>query len=121
MSAGAGAFFDATSPGQFVTFDVPNVAAGTYDVRIGTKSWNNKGKWQLAISRLDGVGSTSNVGPAVDEYSAGVNPIYSYVDLGNWAPGSSNDKAFRFTVTGKNTASSGYGIAIDYIELIPQL
>jgi hypothetical protein len=104
--------------GQYVTFDVPDIAVATYDVRVGVKDWNNKGQWQLAISRLDQQGSPTNVGSPVDEYNA--NEVFTEVDLGNWTPGSSSDKAFRFTVTGKNASSTGYGLAFDYIRLIPQ-
>ncbi len=118
FSNGAGAFFDATAAGQFVSYDIPNIAAGTYDVRVGLKSWNNKGTWQLAVSRLDQQGSATNVGSPVDEYS--VNPEYVEVDLGLWTPGTTSDKAFKFTVTGKNASSTGYGLSIDYIKLIVQ-
>ncbi len=118
FSGAEGAYFDATAASQFLTYDVPNIAARTYDVRVGLKSWNNKGIWQLAISRLDQQGSPTNVGPAVDGYTSG--EVFSEVDLGHWTPGSTSDKAFKFTVTGKNAASTGYGLAIDYIKLIPQ-
>ncbi len=118
FSNGNGTFFDSTATTQFVTYDVPNVAAGTYDVRIGIKKWNNKGQWQCAISRLDSQGSPTNVGPVVDEYDP--NEVFTEVDLGNWTPGSTSDKAVKFTVTGKNASSAGYGLAFDYIKLIPQ-
>jgi hypothetical protein len=118
FSNGEGSYFDATAVGQFVTFDVPAVSAGTYDVRVGVKGWNNKCQWQLAISRLDSQGSPTNVGPVVDTYTAG--ETFYEVDLGDWTPGSTSDKAFKFTVTGKNASSSGYDMAIDYMTLIPQ-
>ena len=118
FSNGAGTFFDATAVNQFVTYDVPNVAAGTYDVRVGVKKWNNRGTWQLAISRLDQQGSPTNVGSPVDEYNSA--ELFTEVDLGNWTPGSTSDKAFRFMVTGKNASSTAYGLAFDYIKLIPQ-
>ncbi len=118
FSGGSGSFFDSTATGQFVTFDLPNVAAGTYDVRVGYKAWNNKGIFQVAASRLDQQGSASNVGSPVDSYSA--NEVFTEVDLGSWTPASTSDKAFKFTVTGKNSSSAGYGLAIDYITLIPQ-
>lgn len=114
----AGTFLNATATGQFVTYDVPNLAAGTYDVRVGVKTWNNKGIWQLAISRMDQQGSPTNVGSPIDEYSA--NTGYAEVDLGSWTPGTTSDKAFRFMVTSKNASSSGYQIAFDYIRLIKQ-
>jgi hypothetical protein len=118
FSNGNGTFFDSTAVNQFVTYDVPNVAAGTYDVRVGVKNWNNKGIWQLAISRMDQQGSPTNVGSPVDEYTA--SEVFTEVDMGNWTPGSTSDKAFRFMVTGKNASSAGYGLAFDYIKLVPQ-
>ncbi len=118
FSNGNGTFFDSTAVGQFVTYDVPNVAIGTYDVRVGIKKWNNKAQWQCAISRLDQQGSATNVGPVVDEYDP--NEVFTEVDLGLWTPGSTSDKAFKFTVTGKNASGSGFGLAFDYIKLIPQ-
>ncbi len=118
FSNGAGTFFDATAATQFVTYAVPNVAAATYDVRVGVKEWNNKGTWQLNIARLDGTGGNSNVGPAIDEYT--VNEVFTEIDLGAWTPGTTSDKAFKFTVTGKNASSTGFGVAFDYIKLIKQ-
>ena len=118
FSAGAGTFFDSTAVNQYVTYDVPNIAAGTYNVRIGIKKWNNKGLWQLAISRMDQQGSPTNVGSPSDEYDP--NEVFTEINLGNWTAGSTSDKAFRFMVTGKNASSSGYGLAFDYIKLIRQ-
>ncbi len=118
LSGGAADYFDATAATQFVSFDVPGISAVTYDVRVGIKSWNNKGIWQLAISRLDSQGSATNLGSPIDEYTA--NEGFTQVDLGNWTPGTTSDKAFKFTVIGKNAASSGYGLAFDYIMLLPQ-
>ncbi len=118
FSAGKAAYFDATAVNQSLTYAMPNIAAGTYDIRVGLKAWNNKGIWQLAISRLDGQGALTNVGPPIDEYTA--NETFTEVDLGNWTPGTTSDKAFTFTVTGKNASSSSYGLDFDYILLIPQ-
>ena len=118
FSGDAGTFFDATAINQYVTYDVPNIAAGTYSVRIGIKKWNNKGVWQLAISRMDQQGSPTNVGSPADEYDP--NEVFTEINLGNWTAGSTSDKAFRFMVTGKNTSSAGYGLAFDYIKLIRQ-
>ena len=119
FSAAAGTFFDSTAVGQFVTYTVPNVIAGTYDVRVGTKNFNARGTWQLAVSRLDMQGSPTNVGPPYDEYVSGTE-VYTEVDLGTWTPGTTSDKAFKFTVTGKNPASSSYALSFDYIRLIKQ-
>jgi hypothetical protein len=40
--------------------------------------------------------------------------------LGDVTYQTSGNKVFRFTVTGKNSASSGYGTAIDYVLLAKQ-
>jgi hypothetical protein len=118
FSNDTGSYFDATAANQYVTLDVPNIAIATYDVRVGMKTWNNKGQWQLAISRMDQQGSPTNLGSPVDMYSA--NQVFTEVDLGTWTPGTASDKAFRFMVVGKNASSTGYGIDIDYIRLVPQ-
>ncbi len=118
FSNGSGNFFDSTAINQFVTLDVPNIAAATYNVCVGVKGWNNKGVFQTAISRLDSQGSPANVGPEVDLYASG--EVFPEMELGSWTPGSTSDKAVRFMVVDKNASSSGYGIGLDYIRFIKQ-
>jgi hypothetical protein len=65
------------------------------------------------------IGSPSNGGAPQDDYTGGTAQFLE-TDLGNWQPGSSSDKWFWFTVTGKNASSAGYTECIDYISLIPQ-
>ena len=117
LYGGMGTILDATATGDYVTYAVPNITSGTYNVKVGMKKLNTRGIFQLAASRLDQQGF-SNIGPTVDEYSASTS--YSEVDLGSWSPGTTSDKAFRFTVTGKNASSSGYSISFDYIKLTKQ-
>ena len=118
LSGGSGTILDANAINDYVIYNVPNVAAGTYDVRIGVKEFNTRGTWQLSIGRADNFsGSASNVGTPQDEYSA--SAVYTEYDLGTWTPASTSDKWFKFLVTAKNAASSGYSIAFDYIELVP--
>ncbi len=112
----AGTLLDSTAAGQFVTYIVPGVASATYDVRVGVKNSGARGTFQLAVSRADQLNSPSNVGSAVDQYSA--SPAYTEIDLGTWTPGSTSDKGFRFNVSGKNAASTGYTLGLDYITLI---
>jgi hypothetical protein len=40
-------------------------------------------------------------------------------DLGNLSLNAGND-VFKFAVTGKNAASSGYTLSCDYVKLTPQ-
>ncbi len=123
LSNGNGEILDANTIGDYITFLVPNVAAGTYDVRIGVKSYNARGQFQLQGGRADNFsGTAANIGGIVDEYAAGAQ--YLEIGLGTWAPTSTTDKWFRFTVAGKNAASGGGAyndaLAFDYIKLVPQ-
>ncbi len=116
FSNGNGTILDSVAVGDVVTYKVPNVKAGTYDVRIGSKFFNTRGLVQLAIGPANG--SPTNVASPVDQYSGGES--FVEYDLGSWTPGSTSDKWFRFTITGKNASSSGYTECFDYIKLIPQ-
>ena len=69
------------------------------------------GTWQFYTAGI-------NVGAQQDAYSSAFT--FSEVDLGNVTYKTSGNKVFRFTVTGKNNASNGYGTAIDYVMLTKQ-
>ena len=119
FSGGSGTILDATAVGDYVTYLVQGVAAGSYDVRIGIKAFTSRGIVQLAIGRADNfVGTASNVGAPQDQYSA--TSLYEEIDLGTWSPGSSSDKWFQFKITGKNPSSTGFSESFDYIKLIPK-
>ncbi len=123
LSNSDGTALQSNNTGDYVTYLLPNIAAGTYDVRVGIKKNTSRGKFQLQVGRADNFsGTASNVGPVIDEYAS--TTVYTEVDLGNWSPSTTNDKWFRFNVTGKNAASTGtaynYSLAFDYITLVPQ-
>ena len=101
--------------GDFVKFLVPNVTAGTYDLRIGVKKNNNRAIVQTFNGKVGG--SYAAFGPTFDEYSGSAS--YTEIDLGAWTV-STSDKYVGFHATGKNASSSSYVIAIDYIKLVPQ-
>jgi sugar lactone lactonase YvrE len=107
-SGGAYALLKATGPGDFVTYSVPIVAAGTYDVKVGIQTRNNRGIFQLAIAGV-------NQGTPQDEYSPTIG--YEVRDLGTVTFASGGNQTFRFVVTGRNPSSSGYALAFDYIDL----
>jgi hypothetical protein len=116
---GEGTILDATAVGNYVTYVVPNVAAGSYDVRVGVKAYNTRGIWQLAVGRADNFnGTKSNVGAPQDEFAA--SDTFTEYDLGTWAPGTTSDKWFQFMIVGKNAGSTGYSESFDYIRLIPR-
>ena len=106
-SGGAYALLRATTPGDFVTYSVP-VAAGTYNVKVGIQTRNDRGIFQLAIAGV-------NQGAPQDEYSPTTG--YEVRDLGTVTFITAGDEAFLFTVTGRNPSSSSYGLAFDYVDL----
>ncbi len=116
FSNGNATILDSNAVGDYVTYTLPHVKAGTYDVRIGTKKFNTRGIVQLNAAPAGGSGS--NVGAPQDLYVA--DQQFTEYDLGNWSPGSTSDKWFKFSITGKNASSSGYSECFDYIKLIPQ-
>ena len=94
-----------------MTFTVNVAAAGIYDVAYSTKKYTTRGMEQLAING-------TNLGASTDQYAT--VETYGAFDLGTFnfaAPGS---YSFKFTVTGKNAASTSYPIAFDDIVLTPQ-
>ncbi len=116
FSNGSGTILDANAVGDYVTYVVPAVNAGSYNVRVGVKKLDTRGICQLAIgtSTITPV----NQGSAQDQYAS--SETYTELNLGTWTPGTTSDKWFKFSVTGKNASSSGYSICFDYIKLTPQ-
>lgn len=109
-----GTILDATAAGQSVTMTLNVATAGTYDIKISTKLLNTRGVYQLAING-------ANVGPLDDEYNASSSAgVYATQDLGNFNFAAAGNYSFKFTVMGKNAASTGFSIAFDDITLTPQ-
>jgi hypothetical protein len=106
-----GTILDAIKVGDNVTFTVNVATAGTYDLRVSYKKYNTRGIWQLTING-------ANVGATVDEYLA--SDAYAVSDLGNFTFASAGNYAFKFTVTGKDAASSSYGMSFDDFTLTAQ-
>jgi len=108
----AGTYFNANAPAQFITYTVSVLHRGTYRVLVGVQTKPNKGKFQLAI---DGV----NQGSVQDQYAATAG--YTFRDLGTVVFTTTGNKAFTFTVAGRNASSTGYTLAFDYVHLVPTL
>jgi hypothetical protein len=98
-----------------VVYLVPNVAAATYTVSVGMKKNTSRGTFQLAASRAD-QNTYTNIGSPVDEYE-NTSGDYTEVTVGTWTPGTTNNKLFRFTVTGKNASADQFWLSVDYIRL----
>jgi hypothetical protein len=100
-----------TAVGNSVIIPINVPAAGTYDIRVGSKNTSGRGVMQLSVNG-------TNVGPTADEYSS-VGYTWGEFDLGSVSL-SAGSQPFTFTVAGKDAASSSYQLTFDYITLIPQ-
>ncbi|WNR45288.1 glycoside hydrolase family 9 protein [Paenibacillus roseipurpureus] len=111
FSGGQGDMFNSNAVNDYIQYTVNVPAAGTYDVKVRVKKNTSRGIYQLSI------GGT-NQGSTFDNYAS----VATYVefDLGNKTFTSSGNQTFKFTVTGKNTSSTGYTLQTDYISLTLQ-
>ena len=94
-----------------ITYAVGLPAAGTYNVKIRFRKDPHMGQWQFYTAGR-------NVGAQQDAYSSAVT--FAEVNVGQVTYTSAGQKVFKFTVRGKNSASSGYRTAIDYVMLTKQ-
>lgn len=102
----------ATAVGQYVEYTVGGIVQGTtYKITVGYKTDPSRGQCALTVN--------GNAHGTLDEYANG-NTFTSAVLDTFVAVSPGNTRAFRFTVTGKNAASSGYTLGFDYITLTPQ-
>lgn len=112
---GAGTLYDATSAtNELVTYRLPIAEPGYYDLTVGVLQTASGGKFQIAVAE-DANGPWSDVGAVQDDYAespafAALGPLPAPLFA---TPG---EKLIRFTVAGKNTASGGYTLSLDYID-----
>ena len=99
------------SVGDSITFTVPNVPAGTYQLKMEWKGNNSRGILQLAV---DG----ANVGSTLDQYASG--QTYPTTTFGNVTFSTTGSHAVRLTVTGKNSKSSSYQLSADKFTFVGQ-
>ena len=109
MSGTYGNKFNGHENGHFVEYEVDVPAPGEYLVVARAKAHHSRGIFQLTI---DGV----EQGDPQDHFGGCCYP--SYV-MGSKTFTSSGPSAFRFTVVGRNDASTDSTLALDYIELVP--
>ncbi len=101
-------FSRTAAKGAWIEFTMPNVAAGTYDLKFLYKSNSNRGIIQASV---DGV----NQGATCNEYAS--RPGYRVAcSLGTKMLTAGNHR-IRFTVVGKYYRSSGYQLVVDQISL----
>jgi len=117
LDRGAGTSYAAKgATNEFVTYRLPVAEAGYYDVTIGLLRTPMGGKLQLAIADATS-GAWTDLGAPQDAFAASgtfaaLGPFRSPLFV---TPG---EKLIRFTVVGKNPASDGYELTLDYIDAI---
>ena len=109
---------DATGVGQYITFTLPYLAAGTYDLTVRVKMLDTRGIAQMSLG--DSIsGPFANLGGPLDFYA----PSATYTNLVTLrvTNSTSGPKYLKFTVTGKNASSSSYQIVLDTFTFVPVL
>ena len=109
---GTGILFSSGKVGDNLSFTLNVPTAGTYDVKVSMKTTTSRGIMQLSVNG-------TNVGSPADTYS-NTTGSYAVFDLGLVTIATPGTQTFKFTVTGKNSASSGYILCFDDITLTPQ-
>jgi hypothetical protein len=110
-SGGARVTLNAVNTGSWVEFTLPNIPAGTYSLRLGYKSNNNRG---TATTRVDG----TTLSGTLDQYAASAS--YPTATLGTVTFSSAGNHLLRLVVAGQNSASSGFTLSADKITLVGQ-
>ncbi|WP_168119573.1 polysaccharide lyase family 8 super-sandwich domain-containing protein [Paenibacillus sp. HB172176] len=108
-SGGEWRWYAADSVGDYIenAIDVPE--SGTYEISVRLKKYNSRGITQLSVQGVD-------VGSGIDGYAS--SQSFQTMPVGTISFEKGGPKTIRFTVTGKNASSSGYGIPLDSIILV---
>jgi Glycosyl hydrolase family 115/Gylcosyl hydrolase family 115 C-terminal domain len=113
-SGGAGLHIQSTAVNDYATVMIPDIKAGDYQLSLRVKKWTSRGIMQISASE-NPTGPYTNVGTPYDLY----NTTDVYSDLGpiplNFTTRGS--KYLRFTVVGKNAASTNYWMLLDTLSL----
>ncbi len=109
---GTGILFSSGKVGDNLSFTLNVPTPGTYDVKVSMKTTTSRGIMQLSVNG-------TNVGSPADTYS-NTTGSYAVFDLGLVTIATPGAQTFKFTVTGKNAASSGYILCFDDITLTQQ-
>ncbi|RTE09204.1 carbohydrate-binding protein [Paenibacillus whitsoniae] len=108
-SGGVCQIFDSNGVGDYINYYANVPHDGKYDIKVGVKKMNTRGKFQMSI---DG----ANIGTIQDLYAASAQ--YTELSIANNVQLAAGDRRFKFYVTG--TSGTGYQLGIDYIKIIPK-
>ncbi len=103
-SGGEWLALEATNIGPYITYNIPAILPGTYDLQMEWKGNTSRGILSFA---LDGV----ILGANLDQYST--NQTYPTTDYGNVTFSTYTGHTIQLTVVGKNSASTSYWLSAD--------
>jgi hypothetical protein len=112
---GAGTRYDATGTSdQFVTYVVPIAEAGSYDISLGVRRADDGGQLQVAVAE-DPAGPWTDLGTPKDTYAPASR--FEEIPLASLNVASPGQKLVRLSVSGKQAASLGFRLYLDYIRV----
>ena len=114
MSNGQIRSFNANASGDSFTLRLQVPRSGSYQLYVGAKKWNNRGRYQVASAAPGG--SFTNHGSVQDLYASSASRVETLIATLNYTTAGPRD--FRFTVSGKNASSSGFALPIDNVKLV---
>ncbi len=107
-SGGIWIALQATATGQSIDYTLPNVAAGTYVLKMRSKTHPGRGQFTTSFNG-------TNVGGTIDQYSA--SPAYPEHTIGTVTVSTAGNQVVRLTVAGRNAASTAFTISSDTFSL----
>jgi hypothetical protein len=117
LSNGAGTRLAAAAAGAVVVYEVPVPEAGRYAITTRTGTGGDVGSWRLDVADTT-AGPYVPVGAVQDGYASADG--WQSAALGTIDFAAPGRKLFRFEVTDRNAASSGYNLTLDYLMVTKQ-
>ncbi|MBQ2676571.1 MAG: PT domain-containing protein, partial [Clostridia bacterium] len=97
-----------TAVDQYIDFTLKSVPAGTYNIDVYSRDYNNRGLYQFSANG-------ANIGSPVDFAVAEAVATYNKHTIGTVTVSEAGDVVVRFTCVGTNSA--GYGLYVDKLVL----
>lgn len=115
LDRGAGTEYAAAGAiNEFVTYRLPIPEPGFYDITAGVVRTPSGGKMQIAVADAP-TGPWTDLGEAQETFASS----QAFAALGPFAAplfATAGERLIRFTVTGKNAASGGFALSLDYVD-----
>jgi len=115
LSGDGAVSLDAASVGQSITFTLPNLASGIYDLTVRVKMLNNRAIAQMSMGNSIG-GPFTNLGSPLDFYAA--SATYTNLVTLRVTNSTSGPKYLKFATVGKNASSSSYQVVLDTFTFV---